>query len=106
MVDNGDLGGSVRGQAVEYTAVGQKNTPPVFVRGRGIVDIGEPPGFAVLAAHLPDAIRVDLLDGNGLLHTAGNGEGILFAAVGSHKGFNQSPIPPFFSRIDNRSSVK
>ena len=60
----------------------------------------------MLAAHLPDTVCVDIFDGDGLLDTAGNGEGILFAAVGGHKGFNQSPGPPSFSRIDNSSSGK
>src|SRR5699024_11272416 len=36
----------------------------------GVVDVGERPAFGILVAHLEDAVRPDLADGDGVLHRA------------------------------------
>ena len=96
-VDNGDLGGGVRGQGVEYAAIGEENTPPVVLGRGGVVDVGKAPGPAVLAAHQPDTVCIDAFDGNGLLDAAGYFELVPLALVGGGKGLNQSLWPPFGS---------
>ena len=46
-----------------------------------------------IAASLPDAVPEYPLDGDGLLHTAGNFERFPFALVGGGQGFNHSLVP-------------
>ncbi len=103
-VDDGDLGGGVRGQGIEDAAVGEEDAPPVILGRGGIVDVGKAPGPAVLAANQPDAVLVDAFDGDGLLDAAGNFELVPLALVGGGKGLNQSLWPPFGSAWCSRSS--
>ncbi len=102
-VVDGDFGGGPGRQAVENAAVGQKHFLLVLMGRHGVVDVRKPPRPAVpIAASLPDAVPEYPLDGDGLLHTAGNFERFPFALVGGGQGFNHSLVPPFSSELCRR----
>ena len=71
----------VDGQAVEDAAVAQKQLHLFLWRGYGVIDIKKTPGLGKPAAYTKDTVFIDALDGNGLLHTARNSEGIPFRAA-------------------------
>ena len=71
----------VDGQAVEDAAVAQKQLHLLYRRGHGIIDIKKAPGPGKPAAYLKNTVFIDALDGNGLLHAAGNAESVPFRAA-------------------------
>ena len=97
-VVDGDFGGGPGGQAVEHAAVGQEHFLLVLMGRHGVVDVRKTPRPAVpAAARLPDAVPEHPLDGNRLLHAAGDSERFPFALVGGGQGFNHSLVPPSWS---------
>ena len=101
-VDNGDLGGGIGGQSVEGGGVGAEDAALVLVGGRGVVDVGEAPSAAVLAAHLENPVVVDPLDGDGPLYASGNEKAVPFTPIGGGKGLTQSCHAPFCPAPGNR----
>ena len=75
------LDARVDGQAVEDAAVAQKQLHLLFRRGHGVIDIKKTPGLGKPAAYLKNAVLIDALDGDGLLHTAENAKGVPFRAA-------------------------
>ena len=71
----------VDGQAVENAAVAQKQLQLLFRRGHGIIDVKKAPGLGKPAAYTKDTVFIDALDGDGLLHAAGNAKGVPFRAA-------------------------
>ena len=71
----------VDGQAVKDAAVAQKQLHLLFRRGHGIIDIKKTPGLGKPAAYLKNAVLINALDGDGLLHAAGNVKGVPFCAA-------------------------
>ena len=69
-VVDGDLGRCAGVQRVEQGAVVEEHCHLVIFVRDGVVDVGEGPAFAVLIAHLEDAVRPDAADGDGILHRA------------------------------------
>ena len=69
-VVDGDLGRRAGVQRVEQGAVVKEHRHLVIFIGDGVVDVGERPAFGILVAHLEDAVRPDLADGDGVLHRA------------------------------------
>ena len=75
------LDARVDGQAVEDAAVAQKQLHLLFRRGHGIIDIKKAPGLGKPAAYTKDTVLIDALDGDGLLHAAGNAKGVPLRAA-------------------------
>jgi len=75
------LDARIDGQAVEDAAVAQKQLHLLFRRGHGIIDIKKAPGLGKPAAYTKDTVFIDALDGDGLLHAAGNAESVPFCAA-------------------------
>ena len=75
------LDARVDGQAVENAAVAQKQLHLLFRRGHGVIDVKKAPGLGKPAAYLKNSVLINALDGNGLLHTAGNAESVPFRAA-------------------------
>ena len=71
----------INGQAVENAAVAQKQLHLLFRRGHGVVDIKKAPGLGKPAAYTKDTVLIDALDGDGLLHAAGNAKGVPLRAA-------------------------
>ena len=71
----------IDGQAVKDAAVAQKQLHLLFRRGHGIIDVKKAPGLGKPAAYLKNTVFIDALDGNGLLHAAGNAESVPFRAA-------------------------
>ena len=69
-VMDGDLGRCAGVQRVEQGAVVEEHRHLVLFVRNGVVDVGEGPAFGILVAHLEDAVRPDLADGDGILHRA------------------------------------
>ena len=81
MVHDGDLGGSVSRQRVQRAAVCRKDAALGLLGGRDVIYICQLPCAAVLAAHLPDAVGVNTLDGDGLLNTFGYSQLVPFTLI-------------------------
>ena len=75
------LDARVDGQAVKDAAVAQKQLHLFLWRGYGVIDIKKTPGLGKPAAYLKNAVLIDALDGDGLLHAAGNAESVPFCAA-------------------------
>ena len=75
------LDACVDGQAVENAAVAQKQLHLLFRRGHGVIDVKKAPGLGKPAAYLKNAVFINALDGDGLLHTAENAKGVPFRAA-------------------------
>ena len=75
------LNACVDGQAVENAAVAQKQLHLLFRRGHGVIDVKKAPGLGKPAAYTKDTVLIDALDGDGLLHAAGNAKGVPFRAA-------------------------
>ena len=75
------LDACVDGQAVEDTAVSQEQLHLLFRRGHGIIDVKKAPGLGKPAAYTKDTVLIDALDGDGLLHAAGNAKGVPLRAA-------------------------
>ena len=88
-VVDGDLGRRAGVQGVEQGAVVEEHRHFVVFIGDGVVDVGEGPAFAVLIAHLEDAVRPDTADGDGVLHRARDLELDALLALGSCQRFGQ-----------------
>lgn len=54
-------------------------------------------------ASMPNSIRIDAPNGNGLLDAAGNYKTVFLTLVGSQQGFNQSRHAPFSPGRHSRS---
>ena len=91
-VDDRDFRGCIGRQRIEDSAIRTEDAAPVVQRGRSIVDVRKAPRFTVLLSDLPDAVREDAADGNGLLDTAWNPKRIFLAAVCSQQGFHHSNV--------------
>ena len=68
-------------QAVENAAVAQKQFHLLFRRGYGVIDVKKAPGLGKPAAYTKDTVFIDALDGDGLLHAAGNAKGVPLRAA-------------------------
>ena len=68
-------------QAIEDAAVAQKQLHLLFRRGHGVIDVKKAPGLGKPAAYLKNAVLIDALDGDGLLHTARDAKGVPFRAA-------------------------
>ena len=75
------LDACVDGQAVEDAAVAQKQLHLLFRRGYGVIDVKKAPGLGKPAAYTKDTVFIDALDGDRLLHAAGNAESVPFCAA-------------------------
>ena len=75
------LDARVDGQAVKDAAVAQKQLHLLFRRGHGIIDVKKAPGLGKPAAYLKNAVFINALDGNGLLHAAWDVKGVPFRAA-------------------------
>ena len=75
------LDARIDGQAVENAAVAQEQFHLLFRRGHGIIDVKKAPGLGKPAAYLKNAVLIDALDGDGLLHTAWDVKGVPFRAA-------------------------
>ena len=95
VVDDGDLGGGVRGQGVQRPAIGFEDAFLCLLRGGNIVYVGQLPAPAVLSADLPNAVGVDAPDRDGVLHGARDFELDALTLVCGCEGFNQSHHAPF-----------
>ena len=92
-VDDRDFCGRVGWQTVQHCAIRTKDTAPVIQRRCGVIYIRKPPCFTVLLSNLPDTVREDTADGNGLLDAVGNPKRIFLAAVCSQQRFHHSNVP-------------
>ena len=81
VVHDGDFGGGVSRQSVQRAAVCRKDAALGLLGGRNVIDIRQLPCAAVFAAHLPDAVGVNTLDGDGLLNTFGYPQLVPFTLV-------------------------
>ena len=68
-------------QAIEDAAVAQKQLHLLFRRGHGVIDVKKAPGLGKPAAYLKNAVLIDALDGDRLLHTAWDAKGVPFRAA-------------------------
>ena len=93
-VVDGDFGSGIRWQAIQCAAIGRKHISLILMGGQCIVDVCEAPCAAELAAGLPDAVPIDLLDGDGLLDAARDSEPLALTSVCGNQRFNHRCFSP------------
>lgn len=71
-------------------AVIKEHTCFVLFAGDGVVDVGKRPCFGILVADLENPIRINAVDGDGVLYTARNTELFAFHLLRFRQGFNQA----------------
>ena len=99
-VVDGDLRSGVCGQTVQHTAVSREHIPLILMGGQRVVDVRKPPCAAVFtAAHLPDSVPIDLLNGDGLLDAVGDAEVFPLTAVCGKECLNHKCLSPFCSLL-------
>ena len=95
-VADGELGGSGAIQAVQQFRVDPKHGFFILLTGHLVIDVGETVGLGELDPHSEDAIRPDTLNGDHILHPAGDAVRL---PVLPHDGLDTSNhgacIPPF-----------
>ena len=108
-VVDGDFGSGIRWQAIQCAAIGRKHISLILMGGQCIVDVCEAPCAAELAAGLPDAVPIDLLDGDGLLDAARDSEPLALTSVCGNQRFNHrcfSPSRSEFCSTDFRNGTR
>ena len=95
MVDDGNLGGGVRGQGVQRPAIGFEDAFLCLLRGGDIVYVGQLPASAVLSPNLSNAVGIDAPDRDGVLYGARDFELDALTLVCGCESFNQSHHAPF-----------
>ena len=95
-VADGELGGSGAIQAVQQFRVDPKHGFFILLTGHLVIDVGETVGLGKLDTHLQYAVRPDALNGDHILHPAGDAVRL---PVLPHDGLDTSNhgacIPPF-----------
>ena len=72
LVLDGQLGGGPGVQGIQQIRIAEEHGGFVLLAGNGIVDVREANGLGELGALLKDAVRPEALDGQGVLHGAGD----------------------------------
>ena len=95
-VADGELGGSGAIQTVQQFRVDPKHGFFILLTGHLVIDVGEAVGLGELDAYLKNAVRPDALNGDHILHPAGD---TVRLPVLPHDGLDTSNhgacIPPF-----------
>ena len=95
-VADGELGGGGAIQAVQQFRVGQEHGFLIVPAGYLIIDIGEAVGLGELDAYLKNAVRPDALNGDHILHPAGDAVRLPVLPHDGLDTFNHGAcIPPF-----------
>ena len=95
-VADGEFSGGGAIQTVQQLRVGPKHGFFILLTGHLVIDVGEAVGLGELDAYLKNAVRPDTLNGDHILHPAGDA---VWLSVLTHDGLDTSNhgacIPPF-----------
>ena len=83
-------------QRVQQLRVGQEHPFLVLAAGNQIVDVRKAKRHRIFVAHQEDAVGPDPLDGNGVLHTAGDAERFPILRKDCLDAFHHLPFSSFF----------